>query len=181
MKIIFLLISLLYTGFLFADVSGDQLKEVNHLLEFVRASNCIVNRNGDKHDSQKAADHIESKYDYFRDDIKSTEDFIKYAATKSTMSGKYYMVACSGKKEIKTQEWLLDELSRFRFVSRSSFTRRPQTKTTTCTEPRPEICTMQYLPVCASLKDASVKTYSSGCSACSDASVVSYMPEECVK
>jgi len=48
-----------------------------------------------------------------------------------------------------------------------------------CTDPRPEICTMEYRPVCATLTDASVKTFASGCSACSDAQVASWVEGEC--
>jgi hypothetical protein len=50
---------------------------------------------------------------------------------------------------------------------------------TVCTEPRPEICTMQYDPVCAQMKDGARKTYASDCSACSDQLVVGYSPDEC--
>jgi len=48
-----------------------------------------------------------------------------------------------------------------------------------CTEPRPQICTQEYVPVCASLKDGTKRTYPSGCSACSDANVVSYLLDQC--
>jgi hypothetical protein len=48
-----------------------------------------------------------------------------------------------------------------------------------CTEPRPEICTQEYLPVCAKLKNGAKQTYASGCVACSDANVVSYRPDPC--
>jgi len=48
-----------------------------------------------------------------------------------------------------------------------------------CKDPRPQICTMEYRPVCATLTDASVKTFASGCSACSDAQVVSWVEGEC--
>lgn len=50
---------------------------------------------------------------------------------------------------------------------------------TQCTEPRPEICTMEYDPVCATHKDGSRKTYSTGCTACSHKEVIGYNPEEC--
>ena len=40
-----------------------------------------------------------------------------------------------------------------------------------CTEPRPEICTMQYDPVCGQISDGRSKTYSNACSACSDSQV----------
>ena len=50
---------------------------------------------------------------------------------------------------------------------------------TLCEEPRPQICTMEYVPVCATLKDGGVKTYASGCSACSAVQVVSWVEGEC--
>ena len=48
-----------------------------------------------------------------------------------------------------------------------------------CTEPRPQICTQEYVPVCASLKDGTKQTYPSECAACSDANVVSYLLDQC--
>jgi len=48
-----------------------------------------------------------------------------------------------------------------------------------CVEPRPQICTQEYVPVCANLADGSTKTYASGCAACSDANVTGYEPEAC--
>ena len=97
-----------------ADVSPGQVKEVNHLLAFVKNSGCIINRNGSEHPAEKAVSHIEMKYDYFRDEITSTEEFIEYSASKSTLSGKYYTVTCPGKETIKTQDWLLAELKKYR-------------------------------------------------------------------
>ena len=41
-----------------------------------------------------------------------------------------------------------------------------------CADPRPQMCTMNYLPVCGVLEDNSQKTYSNACSACSDGNVV---------
>ena len=48
-----------------------------------------------------------------------------------------------------------------------------------CEEPRPEMCTMNYLPVCGLNSDKSVKTYSNACTACSDKQVVSYKDGAC--
>ncbi len=105
---------LLFSGMSNADVTGMQVKEVSHLLDFVKRSGCIINRNGVDHPADKGILHIGKKYDYFRDDISTTEEFIELSATKSTMSGDYYMVSCPGKDTIKTQDWLLLELKRFR-------------------------------------------------------------------
>ena len=97
-----------------ADVPPGQLSEVNHLLAFVKNSGCIINRNGTDHPAEEGVSHIEMKYDYFRDDIKSTEEFIELSATKSTMSGDYYTVKCPGMEVIKTKDWLFEELKQFR-------------------------------------------------------------------
>jgi hypothetical protein len=59
-----------------------------------------------------------------------------------------------------------------------------------CKEPRPEVCTMIYQPVCAT-RDTGVRcirapcpseeqvTKSSSCNACSDPKVISYVQGEC--
>ncbi|NOQ36324.1 MAG: hypothetical protein GQ569_10575 [Methylococcaceae bacterium] len=97
-----------------ADIPASQIAEVEHLLNFIKKSPCIINRNGSKHKGKEAVEHIFKKYDYFKGDIKNTEDFIKYSATKSTLSGTYYYVSCPEQAAIKTQDWLLGELQKFR-------------------------------------------------------------------
>lgn len=48
-----------------------------------------------------------------------------------------------------------------------------------CTNPRPQVCTMEYMPVCARLNEDGRKTYDNGCNACADHRVVSYRPGRC--
>ena len=48
-----------------------------------------------------------------------------------------------------------------------------------CQQPRPQICTREYNPVCATLKDGSLRTGATGCSACADPDVVSYTRGAC--
>jgi len=48
-----------------------------------------------------------------------------------------------------------------------------------CTEPRPQICTREYDPVCATLQDGHVKTYATGCTSCSDSAVTGYRLGDC--
>lgn len=52
---------------------------------------------------------------------------------------------------------------------------------TACVEPRPEVCTMNYMPVCATQNTEEYKTYSNACSACADSKVVSYAEHACKK
>lgn len=53
--------------------------------------------------------------------------------------------------------------------------------TIVCEEPRPQVCTMDYRPVCGTLADGGVKTYGNGCGACGDAKVTSWVEGECPK
>ncbi|MEO0436837.1 MAG: hypothetical protein AAF098_08010 [Pseudomonadota bacterium] len=48
-----------------------------------------------------------------------------------------------------------------------------------CTDPRPQVCTMLYAPVCATHQDSHLETHSSSCNACADDSVVSYRNGVC--
>jgi len=38
---------------------------------------------------------------------------------------------------------------------------------------------MEYRPVCATLIDKGTRTYASGCNACADVVVASYLPDAC--
>ena len=88
--------------------------EINHLLNFVEETDCIYIRNGNEHKGPEARTHIQKKYDYYRDDIESAEDFIKYSATKSVLSGSRYKVDCPEEKQQLSNDWLLSELKRYR-------------------------------------------------------------------
>ena len=54
-----------------------------------------------------------------------------------------------------------------------------QKEFTACKEPRPQMCTREYRPVCAKRADGSMKTYSNGCTACTDPKVVGYYQGAC--
>lgn len=87
--------------------------EIQHLLQYVEYSGCEFERNGAVYDSKEARSHIERKYDYIKSRVDETEDFIKYAATRSSMSGTKYQVTCDGKQQTSA-DWLRNELSRYR-------------------------------------------------------------------
>ena len=50
---------------------------------------------------------------------------------------------------------------------------------TVCSEPRPQICTREYNPVCATYKGGHKKTGATGCTACSDPEVIGYTMGAC--
>ena len=61
---------------------------------------------------------------------------------------------------------------------------------TQCKDPRPQICTREYMPVCAT-KDTGLrcitepcpsteqKTYATGCTACAEPKVINYIAGQC--
>jgi hypothetical protein len=71
---------------------------------------------------------------------------------------------------------------------------QPETreKWVVCTDPRPQVCTEEYNPVCAQ-RDNGIRciqapcpstdpvTYGNACKACSDAKVYAYRPGKCAK
>lgn len=97
-----------------ADVPEAQKPEVQHLLAYLKNSGCSMERNGSKHDAREAVEHIQKKYDYYRDDIKTTEDFIERSASRSSLSGRAYHVLCPGEEARPTADWLKEELERYR-------------------------------------------------------------------
>ena len=97
-----------------ADLAPAAEREIAHLLEFVKTSGCRIERNGKLYPSAKGVSHMHKKYDYFESKINSAEAFIEYSATRSTMSGKDYQVHCDGQAVQRSQDWLMQELMRFR-------------------------------------------------------------------
>jgi hypothetical protein len=100
-----------------AELSPTVRTEIDHLLSHMEKSGCEFFRNGTWYKDPKAVrEHVETKYHYFMDKgrINSAEDFIKWSATKSELSGKPYLVKCGDGFEQKLSQWLTDELNQFR-------------------------------------------------------------------
>ncbi len=113
--------SVLMLGLLLAPVARAEPPtnvqiEVNFLLGYMEGSGCEFYRNGTWHDSQAAQAHLRDKYKYLaaRNRINTAEDFIEMAATKSSFSGQPYKVRCNGGVTVTSNQWLHDELTRFR-------------------------------------------------------------------
>ena len=90
--------------------------EIRHLLDYISQSGCRFGRNGDWAGIAAARGHVEMKLDYLasRGMIASTEDFIDKAASRSSLSGKEYLVQCPGAPAAPTGGWLRAELDHYR-------------------------------------------------------------------
>jgi hypothetical protein len=112
-----LITSLLLLGFLWMPIAGAEppasvQTEVNSLLGDIGSSGCAFYRNGTWHDSKEAEAHLRDKYNWLsaRDMIKTPDDFIDLAGTKSSLSGVSYAVRCNGEPAVPSNQWLREEL-----------------------------------------------------------------------
>lgn len=126
------LMLLLATGPATAQSSGKGVvgkkveQEIAHLLGFIRSSACLFIRNGDPYDGPAAAEHVQDKYDYYRDQIDSADAFIDRAASRSQLSGRAYQVSCPGAALLPARDWLSRELASYRAHTPSPGPQAPQ-------------------------------------------------------
>jgi hypothetical protein len=99
-------------GQLFPAESLDD--SINYLLDYVAKSNATFIRNGQTHTPQEAASHIKAKYEHFKNEIKTPQDFIRLSASKSLLTGQPYLVRTKDGKEIQLSVWLTDALQKHR-------------------------------------------------------------------
>jgi hypothetical protein len=97
-----------------ADVPPPQVAEVEHLLDYLAGSDCKMVRNGKSHSGEDGARHVQRKYDHFREEIDSTEQFIELSASRSLRTGQPYEVHCPDHPPVPSAEWLLTELQNYR-------------------------------------------------------------------
>ena len=98
------------------SLSPSTRLEIDHLFADLEKSNCEFNRNGRWYSAQQASAHLRKKYDYLskRDLVTTTESFIDLAATKSSMSGKLYVVRCDNRQPLPSKTWSFARLNKIR-------------------------------------------------------------------
>jgi hypothetical protein len=95
--------------------AGDVTEESNQLIEYVAAlQGATFIRNGSEHSAKDAADHMRLKWEKQEKKIKTAEDFIALCASKSSMSGKRYLIRFANDSTVFSDELLLDKLKLIR-------------------------------------------------------------------
>lgn len=104
------------TGSIAGELSTGAEKEIAALFSTLENSGCRFQRNGSWHAARQAAEHLRMKYDYLLDKnlLGTTESFIERAASKSSMSGKPYLVRCGNAAPVESRSWFMTELARLR-------------------------------------------------------------------
>lgn len=94
-------------------------REIATLIDGLAQSSCRFSRNGSWYDGARAAAHLRRKYDYLRkrELADTSEQFIERAASRSSVSGRAYRVACPGEAERDAGPWFLERLKALRHHS----------------------------------------------------------------
>lgn len=108
------LVLILAAGVAPSGAAENLHQAIQYLLDFVAGSDVTFIRNGATYSGKEAAAHMKAKYDYFKREIKTAEDFIRLAASKSELSGRAYLVRTREGKEIPSAEWLASALNDYR-------------------------------------------------------------------
>lgn len=91
--------------------------EIDALLGRIGASNCQFERNRSWHGADDARAHLLRKLAYIEkrpETITRTEQFIEFAASKSSFSGRPYRVKCGNGEPVESRVWLGRELQALR-------------------------------------------------------------------
>ena len=99
--------------------SAQTGREVEQLFVALKQSGCTFYRNGSWHEADEAGAHLRRKYDYLlkKGHVASTEAFIDLAASKSSMSGKPYLVKCGSAAPMQSKLWFNGKLRELRVRS----------------------------------------------------------------
>ena len=94
-------------------------REINSLLSRLETSGCRFNRNGKWYAASEAKSHMLTKLHYIenRTTLVSTEQFIELAGSKSSFSGKPYLVQCGDSPAQPSAVWLTTQLHLLRSAS----------------------------------------------------------------
>ena len=82
--------------------------EVTAAFARLEASGCKFNRNGKWYTGTQAREHLQKKLDYAekKTSLKTAEEFIAVAASKSSTTGEPYQVKCADKPPVLSSVWL---------------------------------------------------------------------------
>jgi Family of unknown function (DUF5329) len=93
------------------DKAPSEKEKIEQLIQRVEnLKDAKFVRNGKEYDAKTAGKFLKGKWDANTAKIKTAQDFIEIAATKSTTSGKPYLIRSADGTEIPSAEFLTTEL-----------------------------------------------------------------------
>lgn len=114
---IMLLVAVLLGNMASQADESDMNAEIDYLLDTVVTSNCIFIRNGSEYKSEAARDHLQMKRKRGKRYFDSADEFIEKIASKSSWSGKNYMIQCDDEPKQTARAWFIALLKKYRVSS----------------------------------------------------------------
>ncbi len=94
-------------------LSAADAGRVERLIEHVgRQSGVSFVRNGEAFDAQRAARHLRMKLEFAAGRVRSVDEFIDHVASRSSTTGRPYLVRLADGSEVPAAQWLRAELAR---------------------------------------------------------------------
>lgn len=99
-----------------APLSPVARAEIDALVSRLETSGCEINRNGTWYPAAEVRSHLLTKLGYLeeRGAVQSAEEFIDRAASRSSMSGRPYLIRCGDQRPTETGTWLAQQLQAMR-------------------------------------------------------------------
>lgn len=102
-----------------ADPSPGEARLIDRLIASVASSKEVIFiRNGTDATPDAAAKHLQDKYDYFRKDIATANDFIRLCGTRSEVTKRPYEVRFPDGHKQPAAEWLGAQLKQMRIATK---------------------------------------------------------------
>lgn len=101
-----------------ATPSDAEARRIEAVIQSVATmSSAVFIRNGAAATPAEAAKHLRDKYNYYRSDIATAEDFIRLCGTRSALSGRAYLVRLPNGRERPAADVLHELLGDIRSAS----------------------------------------------------------------
>ena len=105
--------------------TGTETARIEGLISSVeQAKGLVFVRNGEEHDAVAAAAHLRMKWKRAGSRVRTAEDFIKYCATGSSMSGKPYQIRFADGRVMNSADYFNAQLHRIDAASRAAAAKR---------------------------------------------------------
>jgi uncharacterized protein DUF5329 len=93
-----------------ANVLSEDEKIEALILALKQLTGATFIRNGKEHTLDEAIAHMRTKWEWKKSEIKTAEDFIRVAASKSSMSGDPYIIRFADGTQRQAGEWFREQL-----------------------------------------------------------------------
>jgi Family of unknown function (DUF5329) len=104
-----------------ADVEAAEMQKINYLIASIETlKDAEFVRNGASYDAKAAADHLRLKLRIAGSHVTSADDFIRYCASASSVSGKPYLIRYADGREVAAEIFLRQKLKEYESLPKRS-------------------------------------------------------------